>query len=243
MRRINIAVVDSSYGDRKRTLNLVDEYMKGVRIKAKIEWFNSGQGILNDVEANGSYDLYLIEPVLPDINGINLARQLKKFYEKGMVVFISETESYAFAAFEVRAFDYISKSSNKVRFFKMLDNAIETIINNMVVSVVVLELQTGFVRVPADDISHVDIVGRALCYHMKSGAVHYSKSLRYGFATEVGKLLEHPWFVMSGVSHLLNISCITVLHKTHAIMSNGETVPITHASYPMVRKLWSESKL
>lgn len=243
MRKINIAVVDSNYKDRRKTLTLLDEYTATTRMRCRIDWFNSGSGILDEVRRNGVYDLYLIEPMLPDINGIRVARDLRKESRSGKIVFISETQTYAFAAFEVRAFDYVSKTASKMRFFDMLDNAFEDIINNMVIPVFELELQSGYIRVPADSISHVDIVGRALCYHMTDGKTYLSKCLRGGFIGAVDKLLDQPWFVMSGVSHLINVSCITVLYKNSAIMSNGETVPITHASYPIVRKVWSENRL
>lgn len=243
MRTINIAVVDSNFSQRRSTLVLLDEYLLESHIRARIEWFNSGYGLLEDVKSNGGYDLYLVDPIMPDVNGILLVKQLRKEGDRGKVIFVSANKSYAFNAFEVKAFDYIAKPIEKARLYSALDSAIQDIINNMVIPVVELELQTGYKRVPADSILYIDIVDRALCFHLENGEKYPSKCLRGGFQDAVEKYLEQPWFVMSGVSHLVNVARISVLNKRTAIMTNGEIVPITEASYKTVRKMWKETKL
>lgn len=44
MIKVNIAVVDANYVQRKRTLLLLKEYTESTFLRCHIDWFNSGKG-------------------------------------------------------------------------------------------------------------------------------------------------------------------------------------------------------
>lgn len=243
MKKISIAVVDGNFLQRNNTLMLVDEYLARTHLGARVDWFNSGPGVLESIHKNGRYDIYIIDPMLPGYEGMRLANEIRRLGDRGHLIFISENTKFAFSSYEVKALDYISKPINRNRLFATLDSAIQSILENSTITFVELSLKNGYKRVPVDNISYVDIVDRALCYHMKDGHKFMSKCLRVPFEMAVEEISIEPWFEFAGKTRLVNIEHIVVLNENTAIMRSGEKVAITYHAYPRIYKLWHESLL
>jgi two-component system LytT family response regulator len=59
-------------------------------------------------------DLVFLEVVLPDVDGLELARRLQRYVRAG-IIFVTERNQYALQAFEVHALDYVLKPVRRER--------------------------------------------------------------------------------------------------------------------------------
>ena len=57
---------------------------------------------------------------MPDINGLNLSKIIRKIYPKVKIIFITAYKDYAIDAFEVKAFDYLLKPYSESRIKNLL---------------------------------------------------------------------------------------------------------------------------
>jgi DNA-binding LytR/AlgR family response regulator len=73
-----------------------------------VECASSGSEALRTLNARG-FDAIFIDVRMPDLDGIELARVLRRFDRPPPVVFVSAYESGAVDAFEVQALDYLMK--------------------------------------------------------------------------------------------------------------------------------------
>ena len=108
---IRIAVLDDEavYIDRVR--KITESCMKQMAVEYSFHSYEREQDILKDLKNGAYYDLYLLDVQLSDINGLEVARQIRRRYEEPILIYITNYVNYAIEAFEVNAFRYITKQT------------------------------------------------------------------------------------------------------------------------------------
>lgn len=86
---------------------------------AEVELAGSGHQALALVSAN-VYDAIFLDVRMPDLDGVALARVLRRFESPPAMVFVSAYESAAVEAFELRALDYLLKPVSRQRVLEAL---------------------------------------------------------------------------------------------------------------------------
>ena len=106
---INIAIVDDLKQDRERLEEcLADFFARDKANTVSIETFNRAEDFL-PVFSQGKYHLAFLDILMDEMNGIELARELRKMDHHLMIVFQTTERSYAFDAFPIHPFDYLIK--------------------------------------------------------------------------------------------------------------------------------------
>lgn len=123
---IRIAYVDDSSIQQDLVVEWLNYYTatKGVTLNYTI--FNNGEDLIADVESKGSYDIYILDIILPGIRGTDVSDKLKELGASGLQIFLT-----ASAAFEKRvdAFGYLVKPIQPEQLYAMLDRAVPAIQN------------------------------------------------------------------------------------------------------------------
>lgn len=107
---IRIAVVDDvkifAYDYRKDLEQLFKQHSVECEIDVYTEAYYF-QGILRDKK----YNLIFLDIDMPEINGIDLAKEIRKNYgdEKVKLVFVSSYENFVFETFHYKAYRFIRK--------------------------------------------------------------------------------------------------------------------------------------
>ncbi len=86
---------------------------------AEVELAGSGHEALALASAN-RYDALFLDVRMPDLDGVALARVLRRFENPPALVFVSAYESAAVEAFELRALDYLVKPVSRQRVLEAL---------------------------------------------------------------------------------------------------------------------------
>jgi DNA-binding LytR/AlgR family response regulator len=85
-----------------------------------VECAESGQEALQAL-ASAAYDAVFLDVRMPGLDGVELARVLRRFASPPALVFVSAYESAAVEAFELRAVDYLMKPVSRARVDEALD--------------------------------------------------------------------------------------------------------------------------
>jgi DNA-binding LytR/AlgR family response regulator len=85
-----------------------------------VECAESGQEALQAL-ASAAYDAVFLDVRMPGLDGVELARVLRRFASPPALVFVSAYESAAVEAFELRAVDYLMKPVSRARLDEALD--------------------------------------------------------------------------------------------------------------------------
>jgi DNA-binding LytR/AlgR family response regulator len=100
--------------DEQPALEDLVRMLRAVPSVGVVERASSGSEALRALNA-GAFDAVFIDVRMPDLDGIELARVLRRFNRPPPCVFVSAYESGAVGAFEVQALDYLMKPVSRAK--------------------------------------------------------------------------------------------------------------------------------
>ncbi len=115
-RGLTILAVD----DEQTQLEDLARLLRGFPSVEDVECAAGGQDAL--VKASGQpYDAIFLDVRMPDLDGLKLARVLKRFSNPPQIVFVSAYDTAAVDVFELRAVDYLRKPVSRRRVEEALE--------------------------------------------------------------------------------------------------------------------------
>jgi DNA-binding LytR/AlgR family response regulator len=90
---------------------------------AAVETASSGEDALQAL-SNAHFDAVFLDVRMPGLDGVELARVLRRFASPPALIFVSAYESAAVEAFELRALDYLLKPVSRARIEEALGRVV-----------------------------------------------------------------------------------------------------------------------
>lgn len=223
-----ISICDDSLIGREILNEMVLRYKEERNIPdLKILNYDSPVSMIADLDKVES-DVYLLDIIFPDGNGIDLAREIRLRYHHNPIIFISTSNKEIMNAFKVFALSYFVKPVQPLELFATLDYAIEKMHENGPKYYAVNTVE-GKQVIRFSSIMYVERCGQTILITTNSGKVHESVTLRESFASKVKPLLEDGRFVQTHVSYLVNLDAVDIYQKDQMIMQNGYQIPISRS--------------
>src|SRR5579884_3367854 len=114
--------------DERTQLEDLARLLRSFPLVSVVECAGDGHEALSALSAH-TYDAIFLDVRMPDLDGIELGRVLRRFAAPPAVVFVSAYDSAAVDAFELRALDYLRKPVSRKRLEEALERvaaAVET---------------------------------------------------------------------------------------------------------------------
>ena len=199
--------------------------------------FDTPKGLLGEVSDGSRFDVYILDVVMPDINGIALARLLRGMDDAGRIIFLTSSRDYAVDSYEVRAFYYLMKPVKEEKLFALLDS-IDTGIA-AAGTPIRIHTRERDILVKPDDIDYIESMMRFPHYHTAQGTFT-GLMLHRSFKEEMAPLLALPAFYLCGASFVLNLSHIISIGKYDATFHGGQSVTLPRSALPKLRTAWTD---
>jgi DNA-binding LytR/AlgR family response regulator len=106
--------------DERPALDDLARVLRGHEDVDEVKCAESGQEALQAL-ASAAYDAVFLDVRMPGLDGLELARVLRRFASPPALVFVSAYESAAVEAFELRALDYLVKPVSRLRVLEALE--------------------------------------------------------------------------------------------------------------------------
>ena len=216
---IKIAVCDDNELQIDLLKDVLEEYIDMRHMDAKIYAFGDGDSLIEHVRKNGFFDAYILDLILPGMNGMEVASTLRLMKDSGKIIFLTSTVAYAVSSYDVDAFYYLLKPLDVQKLFKILDNAFSRISSDN--RDVVIKSSSGTVKFSIDSIMYIDIDNRCPNYHLSDGRCIKGLSLRGTFKEAVKPFLEYNVFAFCGVSLLINTRYVNSVDSDTVLLSDG----------------------
>ena len=121
----HIAIVEDERTFSEQLQEFLKEYQEEKNIKFKISVFKDGAEILEEYKQ--IYDIILLDIEMPEINGMETARRIRKTDAEVVLMFITNMASYAIHGYEVGALDFIMKPLTYYTFSVKLTRALRRV--------------------------------------------------------------------------------------------------------------------
>ena len=239
---LKIAVCDDEPAHLEKTTELLVAYFRAhPALTGEIFRFSNGRVLLAEAEKRGGFDVYILDIIMPELNGIQTAQRLREMGDGGEIIYLTTSSDFAVDSYAVRAFFYLIKPVTGEKLFRLLDEAVEKRRRRQAKGVLV-DTAAGARRILLDHILYVERVGRRMRYYCTDGPVD-SRTIRCAFRDAVRPLLEDRRFCLCGASFLVNLEHVDGVKDKYAVV-HGEKLLISRSRMkPFMQELtryWGE---
>jgi DNA-binding LytR/AlgR family response regulator len=117
---LKVAIVD----DDKRLAHKTEEYLLSYQKNTiETEVYFSPVKLLKAMEEN-TYDIYVLDIEMPDMNGVELATAIRERDQQAMIIFLTSHTGYMKDVFKVHTFDYLVKPVTQEKVHELLERAL-----------------------------------------------------------------------------------------------------------------------
>lgn len=223
----HIAVCDDSAADREYITNLTKHWAEKENHFIHISEFTSAENFLFSYEEQKDFDILLLDIEMENMDGVSLAKQLRKENETLQIVFITGYSDYISEGYEVAALHYLMKPVKEGKLFSVLNRAVTKLLKNE--RTLNLEISSEMIRIPFYQIRYLDVQKNYVTIHANEDYT-IKKTLN-----ELASTLDDR-FHRAGRSAIVNLSYINRVTKTEIILSDGTKIPLPRGAYESINR-------
>lgn len=238
---VRLLICDDDSSTALKIKAIVDQFLKNNGIRGKIHTFTNANEISDQMMKGCDIALLDVDLECDSINGMDIARRLRKFRPDSIIIFVTNFIEYAPEGYYVQAFRYILKSTldselliNLQEAIKELDKSKETFkvkINGEIINI-------PFERILYFEVRQHDIT--ACCKGENRGQKHKTYIFRE-VMTKLESDLETHGFLRIHKSFLVNMSHIKVFNCRGVTLTDGMNLRVGEKKYMEQKKkylLW-----
>lgn len=189
-----------------------------------IHSFTSSEDVLDAWERGMKIDALFLDIQIPgEMSGLDLAKIIFKSNEYIPIVFITSYGEYAEEGYTVSALRYLRKPISERAIAECM-NIIWHRWELQNTECIVLDLPTQFLRLPADNVLYIEVLGHYCT--TKTTDEHEVYKTKQSLDT-IRKKLPNSIFAQSHRSYLVNLKYIRHISGSTITMANRETIPLS----------------
>lgn len=225
--KYRIAICDDSGADRAYTAEFVERWAKSRGNELQITQFPSAESFLFHYEEKNDYDILLLDIEMGAMDGVTLAKKIRRENETVQIVFITGYSDYIAEGYEVAALHYLVKPVKEEKLHAVLDRAAEKLSRNE--KILYFEVGGEMVRMPIYQIRYADVQGNYVTVH---GQIDVTVKMTLG---DLEKQLDER-FYRAGRSVIVNITQVSRVTKTEIRLTDGTTIALPRGAYEGVNR-------
>ena len=228
---MQVAICDDDVTDRTKVGELLAQKMRKRGEPLEITYYDCGEDLVEQFESGeGSYDLIFLDIYMKFMNGMEAARQIRRWDHRVALIFLTASREFAVEGYSVGASGYLLKPVEQETFEEALNRFFAERYPRLRRSLLVVNGSAGR-RIAYDDIMYIEsrrMNVRIVCCH---GTEH---SIRKKL-DEVQEELSGCRFLRCNRSYIVNMDYITDADEDFT-MENGDRIPIKVREKKQIRK-------
>lgn len=232
---MKIALCDDLVEQLEQLHAAVDDFVSRNDISnVVVDEFSSSLLLLEAMENGSRWDICILDVCMPGLDGIALAREMRKRGVKSEIIFISVSSEFAVDAFSLNAVHYVLKPFRIADFDEAMRRAVEAVGKKS--DSIMLQLENGVVQaVHIADIIYIESVAYRRVVHTTDGTYEELKRTLSSFAGLLEDLAPGQ-FIQPYRGYIVNMSAIKTVSPNHMTLSNGDGILIKRGDFRKLRK-------
>ena len=208
-------------------------------MSCELTCFSSGRELLDYIKANKAFDIYILDIIMPDLNGIELGTVLRERGDNGLIIYLTSSPDYAVESYNTDALHYLLKPIDSRQFFQCMDKAVSRL-QHLPTETISIKTPGSARIIPIHSILYVERVNRHIRYYLSNGSIIDSVTFNETFQNAVSLLLSRPGFIIVGSSFAVNLYHVTGITKSDMMLTGNRLVPIPRRTYETVKSKWAD---
>lgn len=221
---MKIAICDDEidFGQELRTL--LTRWAVNNGLSLTLYQYMNGDDLLTALQTT-SVDLIFLDIIMPLLNGIDTARELRNAGITVPIIFLTYSREFALESYEVKALNYLLKPINNHRLFSVMDE----FLNDFEASAETFTAHTadGFCKITLNDVDYLEAQNKQVLVCLSNGT---TLKIRELFAKCEGVFTPEKGFFKCHRSYIVNLSHIKQFTRT-MVTTGISSVPISRNNY------------
>lgn len=228
---MRIAICDDNELQIDIFTHQINNFLKrSMDVEALITPYDKGQPLIDDVADGEWYDIVVLDIVLKEENGIEVAKELRLNGYNGNIIFWTAHKEYVFEALDILPVHYIIKGSENGRMYTALNHTLEHIHKSTL-----MIKGKGFIhRAEFQNIEYIESRNKYIIIHCTCGIVYTERCK----LSDIEELLDSR-FLRCHQSYIINMDEVKEIN-TSFLMFSGNTVPIRRKDFAKIRNEFEE---
>lgn len=218
---MKIAIIEDEHNAAESLKQCILQYEKEFGKQFSIDIFYDAEQFLEDFKKD--YSIIFTDIDMPKINGLDVARGIRKQDNQVTLVFVTNLSQYAIYGYEVDAIDYILKPLTYDQFkIKMM-----RIIRHSKISekeeTIMVSTANGKIAIPLSDLIYIESDDHLLTYHMKNSSID-----SFGTMKNLERNLPDTFF-RCNTCYIVNLKQVSGIEKTEVILKGDIRLSVSRA--------------
>ncbi|MDO5339888.1 MAG: LytTR family DNA-binding domain-containing protein [Eubacteriales bacterium] len=235
---MKIAVCDDNHDELTRIKELLDEYASCNNQNFIIKCFSSSVELASTAEFE-KYDIYILDIIMPVMDGLSLAREIRTFDKSSPVIFLTSSPEFAVESYTVKAFNYLLKPVDKIHLYNTVDDIME-IFHNEQYDTFIIKNNSGIHKIYLSDIVYAEALNRKVILHLKNNEQIVSTDV---FSSVCDTLIAHKEFTLPHRSFIVNMNYIRTIDTEKILLNSNKTIPVAQRRVSDIKKQYLEFQM
>lgn len=225
---MKIAICDDEASQIKYLKELIGTWSKNKGEIIIIQAFESAEAFLFTYAEDKAFDILLLDIQMKGMNGIELAREIRKGNEMLQIIFITGFGDFMAEGYDVSALHYLMKPVNEQKLFEVIDRAAARLKSSK--RAILFKTGSSSMRIQADDIYYAEAFSHYVTLYTKSGQESFN--MRF---SDMEKMLGEGFFRCHR-SYIVGMKHVRRVTRTSMVLDTGKEIPISRALYDAVNQ-------
>ena len=229
---MRIAICDDEKKELETIMNHLNEYKLKNRTNFVYSIFDNPLDLIGEIRNNARYDILFLDILFPNLNGIEVAKEIRTYDESVNIIFISSSPEFAIDSYTVNAYYYTTKPLSLDDFTKILDRLI-TKIQHQKKEFRIVKSNANLIRVDFNSLEYCEVINKTIYYHLNDQTIINSSESMSELADS---LLNYSQFIKPHRSYIVNMQFIKKVTSKTIEMESGCIIPIPHGKSRSVKQ-------
>lgn len=224
----SVAICDDNSEDLNETANLTEAFFQSRNISCSVSRFQRGAELLSAIEHGTKFQLLVLDVIMDELDGMDLAFTLRKQNDDTSIVFVSNNRELAMRGYEVDAARYLGKPIETEKLHEALQHCYKKYQDSREI---LFPSAKGARRISPSEIMFAEAGERGSKLFLVNEQVDTSMRM-----FELEAMLPNTQFVLCHRAFLINLAYAKYIRCYEVELKNGFLVPVSKHRYSATKQ-------
>ena len=221
---LKIALLDDDKTALLISKGAIESFFQEKNIAISLDAFSSPTNFLAMAKEE-NYRLVFLDIDMPELNGLEVGKQLKEFNPQTDIIYLSQREDLVFDTLVLHPFGFIRKSKIIQDFANVLELFVNTSLNTQSENKkITISSKTGTISADIDSIMYIEGNKNYQTFYLKDGNIFDARVLMSDLES---KLTDHG-FIRVHKGYLVNYLFVRQIGTNEVTLTNNKVLPLSN---------------